>query len=227
MSSPKRKTIFTEREKEICEQIEVLRVTLFKARAHYEIGMGLNEHWVKFSRTIHASRTFWEFTLEGHFNTALVHLCRAFVEHKDAVTLSKFLNVVGADLALFGEKAFRERFGDRPRIEEWGLRRWNPNCSQLEKDKEFCSKSNQAVANLTKWRHKIVMHIDPQCLGTRRSNFMKQWPWPDMKHLITGGNDIVDRYNSAFQFVPDDPSPLDLDDYLKVLKSLSGKERQA
>ncbi len=203
-------------------QIEALRVALFKANAHYHIGIGLNKNWSRFGKAIHRARTFWEFTREAHLNGAFVHLCRVFVEKGKAVTLKTFLQTVDTNWELFQERGFRSRYADRPRLDEWVAQRWNPDRDQFAKDQEFCKGSScqedkRLVSLLTKWRHKIVMHIDPECAGSRRAGFVKDWPLPDLKELIDGGIDIVNRYNSAFQFVAGS-APLQLDDYLRVLE---------
>lgn len=209
----------------IRDQIDVLRVALFKANAHYQIGMGLRAHWLKFARAIHNTRTFWEFTLEAHLNVAFVHVCRVFVEQKKATTLTTFLRTVHEHWDLFQEHEFRRRYANRPHLNEWLAQRWNPDHSQLAKDQKFCSvkpcnEEDGPVDLLIKWRHNIAMHIAPDWIGNQRNKFIKRWPLPDLKPLIDVGIDIVNRYNSAFQFVPA-PPPLELDDYLRVLECLS------
>lgn len=209
-------------EREIREQIAMLQVVLSKANAHYQIGMGLRENWSKIGRSMDRASTFWDFTLEAHLNVAFMHVCRAYVEQRKAVTLPMFLGTVVANWNLFDEHEFRRRCAGYPdqRIEELVAARWNPDRNRLAADKEFCSKTNPAVSDLIKWRHMIAMHIDSQWLGDRRKDFMKRWPLPDIKRLIDGGLEIVDRYDSAFQTAALQP-PLQLDDYLCVLECLS------
>jgi len=160
--------------------------------------MGLRESWDKNIREIQNSPVFWQFTMKGHIDDSISHLCKAYDTHRAALHLSGFLENVARSASVFCESEFRRRHKANPHVDSLAKYPRILNLKSLQEDREFCSKSNPLVANLGRWRNSLVAHFNyaEAVHGTQPFHQRHPLPYEDIKKLIEAGLTILNRYSS-------------------------------
>src|SRR5580693_878965 len=95
------------------EEFERLRdridLEVSQARHHWTLLKALDVARADYWREINQSNTFWHLTFIAHYGCVEAHLGRLYDDTNGALSLSRFLATVKANLNFFSDDAFRGR----------------------------------------------------------------------------------------------------------------------
>lgn len=139
---------------------------------------------------LHLSPGYWNAVIKSAIDGSLLHLCRLFDDHPQALTLYNWLRTIEYNRGWFREDRLRSRFGD----EEYNFSRPSLDTVQLKKDAEDVSSSHPQVKALKDLRNEVIAHSS-----------LETFLWPELEaiveiapKLLETARTIVDRYTSTY-----------------------------
>ena len=179
--------------------LHVLWDELFWANLYYDIFKDASCLCAEHKKTVNFSRYFWHFTLQAHFQTALVHVHRVYDQNIESFNLHRFLLTVRDNKSIFHPDSVRKRRKSDPHAEDLMESIGELDSAQLELDIKYASLANPKVENLKRWRDRITFHKDERELF-REKPFEQEFPlkFGDVEELLNEALTILNRYSQYF-----------------------------
>ena len=159
---------------------------LFWANFYYEILKELSRLCKKHAQAVNSSPVFWTYTLQAHYQTAMVYLHRIYDQNKESFNLHRFLLTVRENREIFDLANVRKRRESDPHANDLMRAIGKLDLVQLDRDVLFSSNKNPEVKNLNTWRNRVTFHNDEKELF-RQNRFEDEHPLPDIDLLIEKG----------------------------------------
>lgn len=185
------------------EEFERLRdridMEVSHARHHWSLLKALDAARGDYWREMNESNTFWHLTFIAHREAVVSHLGRLYDDTNGALSLSRFLETVRANLAFFSDEAFRIRLKDNPYVEMLVTDR---SIEDAVLDAELASVSGAAdslVKKLHFLRNKSLAHTDAE-LVKNPTDAARQCSLPaeEMHTLLSRASGITTKYSLYF-----------------------------
>ncbi len=176
---------------------------IIRANFHFKLWRRLEDCKVEYIHELRQANAFWVFTMQAHFDAALMHLFKVLDTHPDALSIRKFLNFVDSNSRIFSTMAFEQRQtakGTDKELCRYQVARHCPICHQhIKEDEAKLNRLETPINNLAEWRDKVYAHIDRTALlkGTGL-DITHPVPITDMDNIIVTTKEILNRYSQAF-----------------------------
>lgn len=179
--------------------LHVLRDELYWANTYYDIFKEASRLCKEHENVANFSRFFWNFTLQAHCQTALVHLHRIYDQNKEGFHLHRFLLTVRDNKSIFDPVAVRERRKSDPHADDLMESIGELDSTQLDLDIKYASLANPKVENLKRWRDRVTFHKDERELF-REKPFEQEFPltFGDIDELLSEAFKVLNRYSQYF-----------------------------
>lgn len=189
-------------EEEFSRYHKRLRDELNKANWHFSIVKYISDIGKDYHKELNQAPGFWGLTINAHMSCALARLNNFFGEEKvmKHLHMRSFLDFIEQNLGIFSNQAFKKRLCKEGRYDELAAK-FNSEIT-IEKVKSDRQKlSKLPISSLTKWRNKILSHIDKNYVA-RNVDITKRYPI-QMKHIeqiIDTLDDMLNEYSLAYDF---------------------------
>jgi len=170
---------------------------LYWANFYYELLKELSQLCQKHTRQVNPARVFWSYTMQAHYQTAMVYLHRIYDQNKESFNLHRFLITVRENREIFDAANVRKRRQGDPHADDLMRAIGELDLLQLDRDIQFSSNDNPKVKNLNAWRDRVTFHNDERELF-KQTRFEDENPAPDIDLLIDEGFQILNRYSQYF-----------------------------
>jgi hypothetical protein len=203
---------------------ETVASDIVEASLHFQLFRSLVNAVPQFERELNQSPAFWTLTFTAHRDAWVLRLCRAYDQEQRALSLKRWLALIGEHLPLFDEPHFRERQKDNPFVASLAARPRKPDPQQLEMDQASVDGRDALVKRVVFLRNNVFAHTSVQ----RALDINAIWQnaplsFEDAKGLLDRGIQIVNRYSNLFQAKTYSPAMVGADDYGSLLKAV-GRE---
>jgi hypothetical protein len=199
------------------------------AHFHYKFLRALQDAHDQYWEVFSESRTFWGLTLEAHEDAMLYRLGRIFDQHKSALSLGKWLQIIKSNLYFFDEQNFRKRLQDNSFVESSAEDSRKPDEQELEQDiGSVVVKGNKGADNIVKKfvgiRNAYLAHRGlGGLLPSRGPQMVTDLSWDDVEYLLSLADRLLSKYTILFDASVDSTTMVAQDDYKRVLETI--KER--
>ena len=186
---------------------------LYKAliAAQSEFGVAFSQSW-----------TFWSLTIQAHVDTALLHLCRVYDQHDDALSLRNLLDTIEANFHLFDEQNFRERLKDNPFVASLAEGVKRPPADEIKSDRSSVMHSNSLVQSLVVQRGHHIAHRNAQLIANQKGLAERfELTEKGVEELLVNAMRVLNRYNTLFRASSYSTQMIGHDDYRYVLKTIA------
>ena len=164
-------------------------------RLYRKLGDALKEYESEF----HQSPAFWNLTMRGLIDSAVLKLCRVYDQYDTANHLNGWLLTIKANPSLFEESQFRERLKQNPAVESLAKYGTIPKRDDLERDLLLTSAADPDVSVLLGWRGSVVAHSSAKIVkGETEWTEKNPLTWNLIEKLIARAFDIFNRYCLLF-----------------------------
>jgi hypothetical protein len=166
------------------------------AADHFYLLNGLDESRQEYSLEMNESNTFWHLTFTALRETVLSRLCLLYDKDGAALSLSRFLLTVKANLALFSDAAFRERLKGNPHVNTLVEGR-AIDVAKLDAELVSVSAADPLVRKLLNLRNKVISHA---AADTVMTGIPQPWlPAKDVETLLDRARAITGKYSLLYQ----------------------------
>jgi hypothetical protein len=169
---------------------------LYRANFYYEILIEASKFCSEY-KAANFSKVFWSYTLEAHYQTAMIYLHRIYDQNRESFNLHRFLITVRENQEIFDLANVRKRRENDPHVDELMQSIGKLDLAKLGGDIWYSSNENPEVKNLNKWRDRVTFHNDARELFKQKP-FEEENPRPDIGKLIKVGFEILNRYSEYF-----------------------------
>ena len=148
----------------------------------------------------------------------MIHLCRVFDQESKSLNLFNLLETIKANIHLFEEKHFRERFKDNAFVELLTKDNRIPDKAQLDKDILFVRNQNPLVKKLMIWRNNIIAHRGARVsLGKNEILANNPLSEQELSTLLDECFRILNQYSSLYRASSYSRKVIGHDDYKSLL----------
>lgn len=204
--------------------LKALSNDVVDAHIHYQFYKELIEAIRKHPLVVQQSNTFWTFTLQGHLNSSVYALFRAYDQNTSSLHLLSWLSTIQANLHLFEEAGFRERLKDNPYVASLAQESRKPDETTLAEDIASCSHSDPTVKKLTIYRGSRIAHRNAKNLVTAQDvSEIYALTFEDINTLLERAKMILNRYSYLFSASSFSTQVVGHDDYEYIFKCVEEK----
>jgi len=169
------------------------------------------------------SPTFWSLTLDAHREAAVLHLCRAFDSHHDALSLTKWLGVIRDHLYLFDVEEFDKRMAEHPFAHTLRNHAVRPDLEALGDDETRCSSKDPLVKRLIRFRGNVTAHMNAAAV---RDSTLAAAAGPieyaEVEELLNRASAVLSTYSLLFSADVFATSMFGADDYRNIFSTVAG-----
>ena len=170
---------------------------LYWANFYYDILIEASKLCREHEKAANFSPVFWTYTLQAHYQTAMVYLHRIYDQNRESFNLHRFLLTVQENREIFDSANVRNRRQSDPHVDDLMRAIGQLDVAKLNGDIWYSSNENPEVKNLNRWRDRVTFHNDERELF-RHKPFEEENPRPDIGKPIEVGFDILNRYSQYF-----------------------------
>jgi len=195
--------------------LDSLAADVLDAGYHLQLRTGLAAAAREYHHELDEHRAFWHLTFNAQTAAVMAHLCRAYDQNANSLSLLNLIDTIRDNIHLFGAPA-----GSRvpPVINPSSSR---PDTASLLQDRLSVSPQDPLVSRLVSLRSNIFAHrnainvVEPLGLATRFA-----LTFDELEQLWRRGLSILNRYSQLFRHNSWASSLIGQDDYKHLLESL-------
>ncbi len=138
-----------------------------------------------------------------------------------ALNLRNLLDTIQANLSIFDEPNFRQRFKGNAFVHSPAAELKPPDHAQLKKDIEAVSVADPLVKKLVTWRHNFIAHRNSD-YALNPNDLSSRYPllFAEIDELLKRALEVGNRYSLLFDASVCSTMMVGGDDYLNVLKAV-------
>ena len=208
--------------------LEALLDEIVKANSYYRLVSGLENAVPDYEWEYRQAGVFWHLTQNALKDACLISLCRIYDQNSETLNLFNLLHTIKANLHLFSEPHFRERFKNNAFVDSLAQDKRTPEIDELESDMESVSCRNQTVKKLMIWRGNIIAHSNANvALGKNKILDDKPLLEAEIKQLLEHSLKMFNKYSSLYRnsIQNDQLFILGQDDYKNLLLRLKRRDQ--
>ena len=208
--------------------LKALSDDIVDAHVHYRLYQELIEAIEKHPLVVQQSNVFWTFTLQGHLNSCVYALLRAYDQDSRALHLRSWLATIQENLHLFDDSAFRKRLKDNPYVASLAEDPRKPDSVILNEDIAACSTNDPIVKKLTIYRSNRIAHQSARFLLSSLDKDEKYGlTFEELRALLERAKTILNRYSYLFSASVYSTTVVGHDDFDYIFKSVQEKVEEA
>lgn len=174
------------------------------------------------------SPTFWSSTLQGHLNSSLYALFRAYDQDTGALHLPSWLTIIEENLSLFTRASFRDRLKNNVHVATLAKATRKPNAARLAKDILVCTTADPIVKKLITYRSNWIAHRNATiAIGTRGAGYQSGLTYADLRVLLRRSKEILNRYSNLFSANIYATTVVGRDDYQYLVESVQNRVEES
>jgi hypothetical protein len=205
----------TSNSEQFARLLDSLAADVLDAGYHLQLRIGLASAAREYRRELNQHRAFWHLTLNAQTAAVMAHLCRAYDQNQNSLSLLNLLETIRDNIHLFGGSP-----GSRlPAVVNPAAPK--PDTTTLLQDRQSVSPKDPLVARLVSLRGNLfaprnAMNVVEE-LGLAARFAMT---FEEVEELWRRGLSILNRYSQLFRHGPWASSLVGQDDYKELLQSL-------
>ncbi|MFC1939001.1 hypothetical protein ACFLWM_02480 [Chloroflexota bacterium] len=161
------------KEKRFQRDYNELILQTLHARAHLELWEQLNDYKDNYLRELNQAPHFFQFTMLAHYSDALLTLSRILDEHKDSLSVWKFLNFAEQNRDIFSNEAFAQRMRQKPYHKSLIISHTPITHKEIAEDRQRLKNLEVTTSRIMYIRDKVLAHID-RTFYSRRGGITKK-----------------------------------------------------
>lgn len=201
--------------------LEALVADIWSANHHYNLHWNLRQAIPEYENEFNQANTFWTMTIDAHFHTSILCLCRIYERHRDALHLYGWLKLIKNHLHFFTGAGGGKPAAKDPVSERIARNASAPDQKQLDADLDATGKDDKLVKKLYKLRCNVYAHKNADGV-VKGINWGKVNPisYNEIKKLNERALEILNRYSALFKNTTYSGTLIGEDDYQSVLRFL-------
>lgn len=208
--------------------LKALSDDIVDAHIHYRLYQELIEAIEKHPLVVQQSNTFWTFTLQGHLNSSVYALLRAYDQDPRSLHLYSWLATIQENLHLFDDAAFRERLKDNPYVASLAEDPRKPDPAVLAEDIAACSSNDPIVKKLTIYRSNRIAHRSAKfLLSSLEKDERYGLTFEELRTLLERAKAILNRYCYLFSASVYSTTAVGHDDFDYLFKCVQEKVEES
>ena len=194
---------------------------LVGAHVFLKLYYDINASFVEYKKEVNNSGTFWFLTRKSLYESALLRICRAYDEQKDANGLRVVLLCIQRNPQFFDLDLFRVRNPNYSIPDNSDRMVNHPEPDQLQIDLKFVAADGGAVRRLKRMRHEDFVHSNIDLIASGKRIDVEHLPtYGDLDELLEKGLEIGNRYLRLFRGGTWSAQMVGEDDYKIILNAL-------
>lgn len=167
--------------------------------SHFKLWQALTNAVNDYSKEMNNAPGFFQMTIEAHQKLALYHLFKVIDAHKDSINITKFLNFIEQNIAIFSKEAYSKRLEGNQFRDERLQDYIPPDNGVIKNYRSRIGELQGVIKNLQAWRDRYYAHIDQQVvIKSIQLNDEYEVKIGEADQLYKVLEDIVNYYSRIF-----------------------------